>query len=444
MAQQLHIGVMRGGRLVDDRSLAPAGLLSAGLSAKNTVPVRGEGLPREHALFRYGERPVLHVLAGMRGEVALDGRTPRPLSALPADASGALALPPEARGWVSLGDTAFLFHVGLAREPSPRPVLPPEARGSLLARVEKTLAQALVAVTLVMLLALALVQTRPDVDPDVPASAEDLDRFAEIIMPERPKDAPKVEDKKPEPEKKAPEQPKAEEQKPEPEPAPQDEPDVAAQEATDQRKAEIREKVQKVGLLAVLGSAGSSVFGSVATTAAGLPGDVDKALDGVKGVQAVGTTAATDPSARKGSAGSAGAATIGDVGSGARGGREVELAEKKRDVVPQIQMDEPEIEPTGADVDKGSLGRFIRMRLRSVQGCYEKELKLNPVLKGKVVVRFVIRTTGRVGDVSIDQNTMGSDGVGSCIVNLVRNWVFPMKLEEDTPVSFPFVFSPGG
>jgi TonB family protein len=84
------------------------------------------------------------------------------------------------------------------------------------------------------------------------------------------------------------------------------------------------------------------------------------------------------------------------------------------------------------------------MRLRSVQGCYEKELKLNPALKGKVVVRFVIRTTGRVGDVSIDQNTMGSAGVGSCIVNLVRTWVFPMKLEEDTPVSFPFVFSSGG
>ncbi|MFM2152477.1 MAG: hypothetical protein RL199_912 [Pseudomonadota bacterium] len=452
MTQQLHIGVMRGGKLVDGRLVAPKSTVSAGLSVKNTFRVAGADLPREHVLFRYGKSPSLHVISPMRGEVALDGRTPRTLAELAAAGDGhpegfAVALPTTARGWVSLGDTAFYFHLGQPPAPAPRATLPPEARIGLFGRLEKRFVLAFVAVVLVELLALLAVHARPDVDPDAPAQAEDLDRFAEIIMPEKPKDEPppKAEEKKPDAEKPAAEEKKAAEEKPkDEEPAPEAEPDEAAQKAAEERRAEIREKVQKVGLLAVLGSAGSSVFGSVATSNGGLPGEVDKALDGVKGVQAVATSAAADPGARKGGSGGSDAATIGDIGAGGKGGREVALAEKKHEVVPQIQLDEPEIEPTGADVDRGSLGKFIKMRLKSVQGCYEKELKLNPALKGKVVVRFVIRTTGRVGDVSIDQNTMGSDGVGGCIVNLVRNWVFPMKLEEDTPVSFPFVFSSGG
>jgi TonB family protein len=79
-----------------------------------------------------------------------------------------------------------------------------------------------------------------------------------------------------------------------------------------------------------------------------------------------------------------------------------------------------------------------------VQSCYERELKLSPSLHGKVVVRFTIRTNGRVGDAGIDSSTMRSEEVSNCIVRLVRTWSFPFRPAQDTTVSFPFVFQPGG
>ena len=74
----------------------------------------------------------------------------------------------------------------------------------------------------------------------------------------------------------------------------------------------------------------------------------------------------------------------------------------------------------------------------------EKELKRNPNLKGKVVVRFVIKPTGRAGDIEIEENTLGSEAVGSCIRTTIRNWAFPFRPDSETAVSYPFVFSPAG
>ena len=68
-----------------------------------------------------------------------------------------------------------------------------------------------------------------------------------------------------------------------------------------------------------------------------------------------------------------------------------------------------------ADVDRAALSRYIRDRLGAIRGCYERELKRNPRLKGKVVVRFNITPAGRAGDVRIEENTLGSPEVGSCI-----------------------------
>ena len=66
-------------------------------------------------------------------------------------------------------------------------------------------------------------------------------------------------------------------------------------------------------------------------------------------------------------------------------------------------------------------------------------------LKGKIVVRFVVTSAGRVGEVSIESNSMsGGEDVAACIVQLIKRWSFPFKPEDDVPVSFPFVFTPGG
>lgn len=112
--------------------------------------------------------------------------------------------------------------------------------------------------------------------------------------------------------------------------------------------------------------------------------------------------------------------------------------------VRRVAFDESEVETEGSGVDKGQIGKYVKARIKSVEACYEKELKLDPALKGRVVVRFVLTTQGRVGEVSIEQNTTGNDSVSACLQRLVKLWNFPIKPEEDATVTFPIVFSPGG
>ena len=80
--------------------------------------------------------------------------------------------------------------------------------------------------------------------------------------------------------------------------------------------------------------------------------------------------------------------------------------------------------------------------LSAVQACYEQQLKRNPSLKGKIVVRFTIGSTGRITEVDIDDNQMGNDEVASCIKAKIRAWTTPFKPDGDATVSYPFVFQP--
>src|SRR5262249_23225969 len=141
---------------------------------------------------------------------------------------------------------------------------------------------------------------------------------------------------------------------------------------------------------------------------------------------------------RKG--GKAGAvAGIGEVGTS--GGGNGNLGSKGdargsgqgRDATPDVES---------SDVGRGEVGDYVRPRVKAMQGCYERELKRNPSLKGKIVVRFSILPSGRSGDIEFEQNTLGDEAVTSCIRSVIRGWIFPFKPPDAVSVAYPFVFSP--
>jgi len=103
-----------------------------------------------------------------------------------------------------------------------------------------------------------------------------------------------------------------------------------------------------------------------------------------------------------------------------------------------------EAEVESSACDKDALGHFINARKGSIQSCYETQLKRNPTLKGKLVVRFTIGTKGNVTEVSIDSDTMGSDEVASCVMNRIKTWKVPCTPDSETAVAFPFLFSSSG
>jgi outer membrane biosynthesis protein TonB len=139
--------------------------------------------------------------------------------------------------------------------------------------------------------------------------------------------------------------------------------------------------------------------------------------------------------------GSGKVAGIGELGTS--GGGNVDLGSKKEvNVSGRVKDATPEVD--SASVDRDALARYVKARLKAIQNCYEKELKRNPGLKGKVLVRFSIKPSGRTGDIEIEENTLGDDAVASCIRTVIRGWVFPFKPDDEVPVAYPFVFSPAG
>lgn len=93
------------------------------------------------------------------------------------------------------------------------------------------------------------------------------------------------------------------------------------------------------------------------------------------------------------------------------------------------------------DVDREALSRYVRSRKAAILGCYEKELRRNATLKGRIVVIFTITRLGRASEIGIEEDTVGNEAVGSCIKSIIRGWVFPFKPEQDVPVAYPFIFS---
>ena len=79
-------------------------------------------------------------------------------------------------------------------------------------------------------------------------------------------------------------------------------------------------------------------------------------------------------------------------------------------------------------------------RLGAIKACYERALKRNPNLSGKVVIHWTITQAGTVSGVDVEQDTLGDAEVASCIKSLIARWRFPAPSGGSVDVSFPFVF----
>ena len=78
----------------------------------------------------------------------------------------------------------------------------------------------------------------------------------------------------------------------------------------------------------------------------------------------------------------------------------------------------------------------------AIEYCYKKEAKLNPNLKGDVLVEFTIQFNGRVRSVRVIQSSLRSKKVESCISGRIRGWRFkPIdRSEGDVKVRQKYIF----
>ena len=445
----LRIGIIQGGRIVEERLVRKRENITIGHSAKNMFVVPSEALPRNWLLFQVsGNQYVAHFSEGMDARIAV-GNEIISLAQLKQTGkiqkkgqSFELPLDDRSRGKITLADMTILFQFVTPPIPQPRPQLPASVRGSVTSDLDWFFT--IIAATS-FLIHLSLVIYLRSVDwPRKPDIEEIPDRFVQMVKkPEEPKKeekkVEKVEEKKEE--KKAEKKVEVAEKKVEkkevsPEDAAKRAEEKARQDA--ERRARLAEQVKSTGLLKLLG-ANTGEGGSIADVLG--KGDVDRDQEkAFQGVGGVGVASGNDQlrGIKSGGSGSGRVASVGGLrggGSIAGGGTGEAAAEKK--VSGSIKSEAPAVD---GELDPAMVAKEVRTRLGAIKACYERALKRNPTLSGKVVIHWTITQAGTVSGVDVEQDTLGDAEVASCIKALVARWRFPAPSGGSVEVSFPFVF----
>jgi outer membrane biosynthesis protein TonB len=425
----LRIGVLLGDKIVEEKLVRDRGPVSIGQSARNTFSIPAAELPRSWPLFQLHQgHYVLAAADSMDGRISDGGQV---MTIPQLKATGRLArsgpawlipLSDNARGKIVIGDMTLLFQFVLAPPLQPRPMLPHSVRGSVADRIDPYLAVilsiSLVLHGLVWAYCKYIVEEPPPTPPDVIA-----DQFAHVVL-ERPKPPPQKTDL-------GKEEKPAEEKKAEPKRVV-----LPKKEATPDKEA-IEAKVASAAPLAVLhqlAAKGNGPLGDVTGDKASWE-NLDKGLAKVGNANVVASVGSTRGATTRGAGSGEVAAgkevgVTGPSGPSATGGEKVE-----KEIKVAGTMQKVEGESSGA-LDPDKVAQTIKARYQArVMACYQRGLKTNPTLQGKVTVSFTVGIAGNV----VKANVEGFDaGIDDCIAREARTWRFN-KPDEASEYEIPFV-----
>jgi hypothetical protein len=210
----------------------------------------------------------------------------------------------------------------------------------------------------------------------------------------------------------------------------------------------LREKVQKVGILSIIGK--DKAPGSGLSKLFAQSNDVEQAVAGMAGAKlAVGRGAGGLSTSGSGPGGGGtgyghiyGAGNLDTGGRGGKGkGRGPKLAERgEREVSVGMGAGGGD---TDGSLSKDQIMKVVKAHMAGVKYCYEKELQHKQSLAGGVDVFWIIQPDGTVSKANIKSSTLSDTAVEGCIVRQVKQWQFPKAPAQTTVTRFPFVFKGG-
>lgn len=448
----LRIGVIQAGKIIEERLIRRRENVTIGASPRNTIVVPASTLPRSFTLFELGQgRYSLKFSDAMDGRVFV-GEQVLSLEQVRQGGHarmrgnvGELPLNESSRGKVLLGEVTLLFQFVTPPPVQPRPQLPPSVRGGIWMNMDWTLAACFT--TMLVLHAGFLIYLR-SLDYDKKIEADVIpDRFAEYVPEvQQPKviDMSKLSKTGEKAVEKAEKLTKGDgggggKRRGKAKPC-----DEACQEArAAARRARLAEQVSRMGVLKLLGTRGAGAGSAANLIGAGDPGtDADKAFSGVGGLVVAGRGGAGAGGLRgKGGGGSGKAVGIGDLGGRVGGPGEVGTGGMVEEKVPKaiVKQSAPEVD---GQMNANAVANVIRRGMPAVRSCYQRALKRNPALAGKITIRMSINTMGAVTNVDIDADTIGDPVVTSCIKGYAARWRFPPPEAGSgaAEVAVPFVF----
>ena len=450
----LRIGIIQGGKIVEERLVRKRETVTIGQSVKNTFVVpASNALTRSFPIFELtAQGYALNFTEGMDGRIAFDTNvSPVTLAQLRAKAVKRgemfhVLLSDRARGKVVFGDVTVLFQFVAPPPVQPRPQLPPSVRGSFTQGLDWFMI-GIVAVSVFGHLGFVIYLRSVDF-PRKPDIEEIPDRFVQMIVPKK-KEEPKVEKKvdpneakkladaqkaKDEAKKKA----KADAEAKKNEPAKVRDPEAEARAAAE-RRARLAAEVSKMGVLKLLGSKGNDGAGGVSDLLRnGDPGgNADKVFESVGGVSTAGS--GDGAGLRSKGAGGAGVAK-GIGGLRATGPGDVSSGERGAEKVPRGKMSDVSKVEVDGSLSPDVVVATIRRNKGAIIACYERALKRNPNLSGKVELQFTISSIGKVTRADVGEDTLGDDEVKNCMTGIVKTWRFPAPSGGDVQFAYPFIF----
>ncbi|MBM4778944.1 MAG: AgmX/PglI C-terminal domain-containing protein [Archangiaceae bacterium] len=425
----LRIALIHGGRIIEDRTLdaGKKSTITVGADPKSTFCVPMGEVPKSVTLFKVTKEGAQLTAASLEGRVSLGG----PEQSL-ADVPANVTLMKGSKGRVKVGDVTVLFQMVTPPAAAPLPELPKGAKG-VVAQLDRAFVIAMAFSFLAHLVGAGYVMAQPTpVEPDLSlADWQQQDRFAATLMP-IPKQVPeKAPEKTKDPIAEAPKK-DVEKSK-----APVAETPSKSKTTTTASADAVKARLSKMGMLAIIGSVGGE---------GGVVGDLLKDSNGVGGVadamKNAGVHVATaDDALKLKLKGSETGTTVGVTAMGTDGVKNVVLEESKT-VAIAGRVREEVITVDTPEISTEALSNWMRGRRGAIVSCYERELKRDHSLSGRLVLKFVVSTRGRVTDLDLTEGTMQNAAVRECITSIAKNWVLPFTPEDEVPVAFPFVFSP--
>ncbi|HUH04899.1 MAG TPA: AgmX/PglI C-terminal domain-containing protein [Kofleriaceae bacterium] len=446
--RSLRVGIILGGKIIEERLVRKRETISIGQSAKNTFSVPIEGMPRSWPLFvAKDEKFYLHFSPAMDGRVS-DGGQVHPLQQLrshgaqPHGEGFIIPLPDTARGKIVLGEMTLLFQFVTAPPLQPRPHLPASLRGTLSERIDPQLA-IIVAISMMAHL-MVMLYARCVVDP----KEDKYDKIYKATFPEEYDDYKPQQVAVADVDVEGAEGEKAEEEKQPDKPASAKKPagDGPKAEGTP-RPAKTEEELAAAAELAI-----AELLGEDSDT--GVQGNrmrdrnpgnnlADEARQVEEGRVSVtlkdqGGDQGPNRSTRRT------ATTTGpDVKAGGDREGTGPVGPAKVPKKPVIDVNRPDLDGGSKTSPAEIMAKIQRQYVNGLKRCYERVLKLDETAAGTVKLRFTVGTRGTI--IRAQVKGFGFDTLDSCVEGQVNTWVFgPFKDEEGDPtevtvnISLPF------
>lgn len=438
----LRVGIVHQGRIVEERLLRQPGDVTVGLSAKCTFILPISKPPELYRLFVWKDgRYLLRFTAGMVGKISVGGQVVELSEARGQGLARTdgdyflLPLGPDDAGKVVFGEVRVLFQM-VAPPPKPKKVpIPPAARGGPLAALDGPYAWAVLLSVLVHV-GLTAGSQWWWVSSGQMEEETRKESFVYRVLKSELALREKVEAKPAEGQGEGEgaagtgDQDKG---KDDDKPSKRFTKTAGGEGSEEDRYRRQVAKVREGTLLKFLDGGGGGMRGLVGAEAAG------EGMASAFNTSGGGTLVAADSFGYRGGKGGRGGGGGGgggntyqkmsddDVGGGgpiktgtvATGQRQEEEAVKLRIGGGFGDQAGP------GKISVASVESVFRRRRGAIQTCYERALKVNANIEGKVSIRFTIGAAGTVTQIQVVENSTGDSGVGACISEKIKGWPFP-------------------